>query len=338
MPVKSKKGVNILDKIKAKARAKKRRVVLPEGVEPRVVQAAKMIVAEKIAGVTLLGNKDEIAKLAKKAGLKLDKVEVIDPTASELLPSFAHELYELRKEKGLTETEALETMKNVLYFGAMMVRRGMVDGGVTGSVNTTGDVLRAAIQVIGLAPGIKTVSGAFIMTVPKYRDKVNKIFMFADSAVVPNPDPEQLASIAVSTAQTMKYLTGEEPRVAMLSFSTKGSAKHEDVDKVVAALEILKKNYPTLKVDGEFQVDAAIVPEVAKSKAPGSPIGGKANVLIFPDLDAGNIGYKLTQRLANAIATGPVIQGLAKPYNDLSRGCSAEDIVDVTAIAMLMKG
>lgn len=331
-------GKNILDVIKEKARAKYRRVVLPEGHEPRVIAAAKMIVEQKIASVTILGDKDTIARHAREYALELDKVQVIDPQKSELLPSFAQEFCELRKSKGITEAQAEETMKNILFFGAMLVRRDLADGSVAGSVNTTGDVLRAGIQVIGMAPGIKTVSGSFMMVVPKYRDQVNKVFLYADSAVVPNPNPEQLASIAVSTAQTMKNLIGEEPKVAMLSFSTKGSATHEDVDKVLAALEILRKNYPELKVDGEFQVDAAIVPEVAKSKAPGSEIAGYANVLIFPDLDAGNIAYKLTQRLANASATGPIIQGLAKPSNDLSRGCSAQDIVDTTAIAMLMKG
>ncbi len=331
-------GKNILDVIKEKARAKNRRVVLPEGHEPRVIAAAKMIVEQKIASVTILGDKETIARHAREYALELDKVQVIDPQKSELLPSFAQEFYELRKAKGITEAQAEETMKNILFFGAMLVRRDLADGSVAGSVKTTGDVLRAGIQVIGMAPGIKTVSGSFMMVVPKYRDQVNKVFLYADSAVVPNPNPEQLASIAVSTAQTMKNLIGEEPKVAMLSFSTKGSATHEDVDKVLAALEILRKNYPELKVDGEFQVDAAIVPEVAKSKAPGSEIAGYANVLIFPDLDAGNIAYKLTQRLANASATGPIVQGLAKPSNDLSRGCSAQDIVDTTAIAMLMKG
>ncbi|MEP0827903.1 MAG: phosphate acetyltransferase [bacterium] len=331
-------GKNILDIIKEKARAKNRRVVLPEGHEPRVIAAAKMIVEQKIASVTILGDKDTVARHAREYALELDKVQLIDPKKSELLPSFIKEYYELRKAKGITEAQAEETMKNILFFGAMLVRKDLADGSVAGSVNTTGDVLRAGIQVIGMAPGIKTVSGAFMMVVPKYRDQVNKVFLYADSAVVPNPNPEQLASIAVSTAQTMKNLIGEEPKVAMLSFSTKGSAKHEDVDKVLAALEILRKNHPDLKVDGEFQVDAAIVPEVAKTKAPGSEIAGYANVLIFPDLDAGNIAYKLTQRLANASATGPIIQGLAKPSNDLSRGCSAQDIVDTTAIAMLMKG
>ncbi|MCK4574255.1 MAG: phosphotransacetylase, partial [candidate division Zixibacteria bacterium] len=225
-----------------------------------------------------------------------------------------------------------------LYFGAMMVRHDKADASVAGSINTTGDVIRAAIQVIGLKEGISTVSSCFMMTVPKYRDEHGKVFLYADGAVVPNPNAKQLASIAVSTADTMKNLLGMDPKIALLSFSTKGSAKHRDVDKVLEAYEILKRDYPELKVDGELQVDAAIVPEVAAKKAPGSEIGGEANILIFPDLDAGNIAYKLTQRLANATATGPIIQGLAKPANDLSRGCSAEDIVDVTAIAVLMKG
>ena len=228
--------------------------------------------------------------------------------------------------------QATETMKNNLFFGAMLVRRDMADASVAGSINTTGDVMRAGIQVIGMAQGIRTVSGAFMMTMPEFQGVKNKVFMYGDGAVVPNPNPEQL------TAQTMKKLTGEDPKVALLSFSTKGSAKHADVDKVLATLDILKRDFPELEVDGELQVDAAIVPKVAKSKAPGSKVAGYANVLIFPDLDAGNIAYKLTQRLAGATATGPIVQGLAKPANDLSRGCSAQDIVDVSAIAILMKG
>ncbi|PKK84958.1 MAG: phosphate acetyltransferase [candidate division Zixibacteria bacterium HGW-Zixibacteria-1] len=330
--------MNILDSIKEKARAKKRKVVLPEGTEPRVIKAAKILVEQKIASVVLLGNKDEIGRLAAEAELNLSLVRVIDPSVSELIPDFAKTLFEKRKHKGITEAQATETVKNVLFFGAMMVEKGMVDGCVAGSVNTTGDVMRAAIQVIGLAPGINTVSGAFMMVLPKFRDEENKIFMYADSAVVPNPDAAQLASIAVSTAETMYKLTGQEPRVAMLSFSTRGSAKHEDVDKVLEALALVRKEHPELKVDGEMQLDAAIIPEIASRKAPGSDVAGKANVLIFPDLDAGNIGYKLTERLAGATATGPIVQGLRLPMNDLSRGCSAQDIVDVSAIAVLMKG
>ncbi len=329
---------NILDRIKEKARAKYRKVVLPEGVEPRVIRAAKAIVENKIAEVVLLGDKGKIDNLANEHDLNLGLVEVIDPATSDLLPEFSAEFYKLREEKGITEQQAEDTMKKVLFFGAMMVRKEMADGSVAGSVNTTGDVLRAGIQVIGMAPGINTVSGAFMMTVPKYRDTTDKVFMYADGAVVPNPTAAQLASIAVSTAQTHHNLTDEEPKVALLSFSTKGSASHPDVDKVLDALAILKKEHPELKVDGELQVDAAIVPEIAMEKSPDSVVGGEANVLIFPDLDAGNIAYKLTQRLAGASATGPIVQGLRLPANDLSRGCSWQDIVDVTAIALLMKG
>jgi len=331
-------GKNILDTIKEKARAKKQKVVLPEGTEPRVIQAARDIVAQEIAQVTILGEKAEIEKLAKEHKLDLDKVTVITPAKSEQFDEFAETFMEIRKGKCSTREEAEKVMKNELYFGAMMVRSGMVDGSVAGSVNTTGDVLRAAIQVIGLAENITVVSGAFMMTVPEYLGQKNKTFMYADGAVVPNPDAEQLASIAIATARTHKNLTGEEPKVAMLSFSTKGSAKHRDVDKIIKATEIVKSKAPHLKVDGELQVDAAIVPDIAERKNPGSEIKGDANVMIFPDLDAGNICYKITQRLANATATGPIVQGLRLPANDLSRGCSSDDIVDVTAIAMLMKG
>ena len=330
--------MNAISKIKQKAKAKKRRLVLPEGTEPRMIQATRKILAEEIASVTLLGDEQEIIKLAKEHGLNLNKVEVVDPAHSPDFNAYVADLMELRKAKGITEEEARQAMTDTLYFGAMMVRHDKADASVAGSVNTTGNVLRAAIHVLGLAEGIRTVSSCFIMTLPKYRETLDKVFLFGDCAVVPNPSAEQLASIAVSTAQTMTNLIGEEPRVAMLSFSTKGSAKHADTEKVLTALEILKRDHPELKVDGELQVDAAIVPEIGKKKAPDSVIAGDANVLIFPDLDAGNIGYKLTQRLANATATGPIIQGLSKPANDLSRGCSVDDIVDVSAIALLMKG
>lgn len=324
--------------IKERAKKKHGTVVLPEGAEPRTIQAAKKLVAEKIAKVILLGDVGAIEKEAKAHGLDTGTVQVIQPSKAADFDAYAGELYEMRKAKGMTLEQAREAMATELYYGAMLVRHDKADASVAGAINTTGNVLRAAIHVLGLKPGINTVSSCFLMTLPEYRGEKNKVFVFADCAVVPNPTPEQLASIAVSSSETLKFLLGEDPRVAMLSFSTKGSAKHEDVDKVLAALDILKKNYPDLRVDGEFQLDAAIVPEVGAKKAPGSAIAGTANVLVFPDLDAGNIGYKLTQRLANATATGPIIQGLAKPANDLSRGCSADDIVDVSAIATLLRG
>jgi len=330
--------MNALSRIKDRARSKKRRVVLPEGTEPRVIMAAKKILSEELAAVTLIGDENEIAGLAKEHGLNLAKVEVVNPAHAETFNDYVQQFMELRKAKGITEEQAQTTTMQPLYFGAMMVRNDKADASVAGSVNTTGDVLRAAIQVLGLKEGIRVVSSCFMMTVPKYRDELDKVFLYADGAVVPNPSPEQLASIAAATAETMKNLLGEEPRLAFLSFSTKGSAKHADVNKVTEALSIFKRDYPDLKADGEFQVDAAIVPEIAERKAPGSDIKGDANILIFPDLDAGNIAYKLTQRLANATATGPIIQGLGRPANDLSRGCSADDIVDVTAIATLLKG
>jgi phosphate acetyltransferase len=330
--------MNVVTSIKEKAKANRRRVVLPEGMEPRTVKAAVKLIAEKIADVTLLGDPAIIGPLAKEHGLALDKVEVINPPTAPEYPAFVAEFMEMRKAKGITEADAKKAMLSPLFFGAMLVRHDRAAASVAGAINTTGDVLRAAIQVLGLKEGINTVSSSFIMTLPKFRDVTDKVFMFGDCAVVPNPTPEQLASIAASTAQTMINLIGEEPRIGMLSFSTRGSAKHDDVDKVLKALEILKRDHPHLKADGEFQLDAAIIPEVAKSKAPGSEIAGNCNCLIFPDLDAGNIGYKLVQRLAGAMATGPIIQGLAKPANDLSRGCSADDIVDVSAIATLMRG
>lgn len=330
--------MSAVEKIKKKAAEKHGRVVLPEGTEPRVIKAARKLMADDIASVTLLGDPEEISRIASENSVDLSRAEIINPIESPDLNKYVEDLVELRKAKGLARETAEQIMCTPLYFGAMMVRHDRAQASVAGSVSTTGDVLRAAIHVLGLAKGINTVSSSFLMTLPSFGGVENKTFAFGDCAVVPNPTAEQLASIAVSTAQTMRKLVGEEPRVALLSFSTKGSASHGDVDKVLNTLEILKKDHPDLKVDGEFQVDAAVIPEIGARKAPGSEIAGKANVLIFPDLDAGNIGYKLVERFAGATATGPIIQGLAKPANDLSRGCSVEDIVNVSAIAILLRG
>jgi phosphate acetyltransferase len=319
-----------------KAKQLNKRVVYPEGEEPRTILAAKKVIEEGIAQVTLVGNPDKIGELAKTSQLDLSKCTVTNPEKSPLLDEFAQELCVLRAKKGMTMDEALKTVKQPLYWGAMMVHKGLADGSVAGAVNTTGDVIRAGIQVVGLAKGITAVSSFFMMVVPEFLGEKDKVFFFADSAVIPNPNSEQLASIAVATSRGYRALIGDEPRVAMLSFSTKGSAKHSDVNKVLDALAKAKEIEPKLIIDGELQVDAAIIPKVQQSKAPGSPVEGRANVLIFPDLDAGNIAYKLVQRMAKAEAIGPIVQGLAKPVNDLSRGCSAEDIVNVTAIAMII--
>jgi phosphate acetyltransferase len=330
--------MDILSSIKDKARRLKRTVVLPEGGEERAIIAARILTEEEIARVILLGEEKTVSDRAKKNGLNTNRLEILSPTNSPDYENAVDLLYERRKAKGLSREKAAKLMKSELYFGAALTKLGKADASIAGSINTTGDVLRAALHVIGLADGIKTLSSSFLMTLPEFEGEKNKVFMFADCAVMPNPNPEELASIAASTADTFVKLVGQTPRVAFLSFSTKGSANHQDIDKVLRALEIFKKNYPDIEADGELQVDAAIIPKVGEKKAPGSNVAGRANVLIFPDLDAGNIGYKLTQRFAGATATGPIIQGLAVPANDLSRGCSAQDIVDVSAIAVLMKG
>ena len=328
--------MDVITNIKEKAKSKKKRVVLPEGTEERMILATKRILTEGLAEVTLLGDENEINELAKSHQLDLGKVKVINPSTSSEFDECTEEYYQLRKKKGITPDDAKKIMANPLFYGAMMVRKGEVDGSVAGSVNTTGDVLRAAIQIIGLAPGITSVSSSFIMALPEFLGVKDKIFVFGDCAVIPDPDPSQLASIAISSAKTMQDLVGEEPKVAMLSFSTKGSAEHEMIDKVREATKIAKELRPDLKIDGELQADSAIIPDVAKKKCPDCTIRGDANVLIFPDLNAGNIAYKLVQRMAKAEAVGPIIQGLAKPANDLSRGCSVDDIVNVVAIAMTL--
>lgn len=322
--------MSLMNEIKEKARQNRKHIVLAEGTEKRIIEAAVTILKEGIADVILLGDKNEINKAADS--LDLTGIQIIDPKTSLKLEQYTQTLYELRKKKGLTLDKACILMLDVLYYGAMMIKMGDADGMVAGSVHSTGDVLRPALQIIKTAPGISVVSSCFIMDVPNKQYGDHGILIFADCAVNPNPTAEQLAAIAISSAHTGKALAGLTPKVAMLSFSTKGSAAHEFVDKVVEATRIAKELDPALMIDGELQADAALVERVGQLKSPGSPVAGKANVLIFPDLQSGNIGYKLVQRLANADAIGPICQGLAKPVNDLSRGCSVEDIINVVAI------
>ncbi len=326
--------MHLVDQIKTKARKNLQTVVLPEGYDERMIEAAGQIVADSLAEVVLLGEVAALQAKAAELGVSLAGVSLVDPKTSDLLDAYADELVEIRKKKGLTKKQVLEllTGDDNLYFASMMVHKGDAGGAVAGAYNTTGDVLRAAFQVIGTAPGMKTVSSVFLMVTKTPEFGENGVLCFADCAVNPNPDAQALAEIAVSTAASCKSFLGVDARVAMLSFSTKGSAKHGDCDKVLAALKIAKELAPELAIDGELQADAALLPKVGEKKAPGSTVAGKANTIIFPDLDAGNIGYKLVERLAGAEAVGPIIQGLAKPVNDLSRGCSVADIVNVAAI------
>jgi len=320
--------VKLLENIREQAKLKKKRIVLPEAHDERIIRAAGIITAEKIASVILIGVEQSIMDCAFKLGVSLDGVVIINPETSEHLPSFAEAYYEKRKHKGVTIDQARKMMVNPTFFAAMIVEKDFADGCVSGADTTTGNVLRAALHIIGTHPDTPTVSSDFFMISPD--GKI--IWSFADCAVMPDPTAEQLADIAIATAETHRKVIKEEPRIAMLSFSTKGSAKHPLVDKVVEATEIVKEKRPDLMIDGELQLDSAIVPGVGERKAPGSPVAGKANVLIFPGLEAANIGYKITQRICGYEAVGPVIQGLKKPMNDLSRGCSVDDIVNVAAI------
>ena len=318
----------LFDRLTKTAQENKQRIVLAEGTEPRTLTAADMIIRDGIADIILLGKPEEVkAKAAELSLSNIGKATIIDPTDTAFTEKYAQLFYELRKSKGITIEDARKTVLNPLYLGCLLIKNGDADGQVSGALHTTGDVLRAAFQVIKPKKGISVVSGAFLMMLPEGSPYgTDNILVFADCAVVPNPTAPELAQIAVSAAETAKCLAGIDPRVAILSFSTKGSAKHEMVDKVIEATKIAHEMDSTIKLDGELQADAAILPSVGKSKAPNSEIAGTANVLVFPSLEVGNICYKLVQRLGGVQAVGPFLQGLAKPVNDLSRGCSAEDI------------
>ncbi len=320
-----------LERIKERAKAEKKTIVLPESMDRRTFEAAETILKEDIANIIIIGTDEEVAENSK--GLDISKATIINPFTYEKTEEYLNLFVELRKSKGLTYEEAKKTaLSDYMYYACLMVKAGDADGVVSGACHSTANTLRPSLQIIKTKPGIKLVSAFFLMVVPNCEYGADGVFVFADSGLEQNPDPEKLAAIAQCSAESFELLTEKPAYVAMLSHSTKGSAKHADVDKVVEATRIVKENAPELNVDGELQLDAAIVPSVGESKAPGSTVAGKANVLVFPDLDAGNIGYKLVQRLAKAEAYGPVTQGIAMPINDLSRGCSAEDIVGVVAI------
>lgn len=328
--------MSISEKIRQRAKQNVKKIVLPEGEEPRMIEAAQMIYREGFANLVFLGKKEKIKEAAKIASIDFpEEIEIIDPEFAENLEAYADIYYDLRKHKGISVDEARDLLKDPLYYGALMVYKDDADGLVAGSIHATGDVFRPALQTIKTSDNVKIVSSSFIMVIPDCLYGEKGIILFADCALFPDPNPEELADIAIASANTAKVLVGVEPKVAMLSFSTKGSAKHPLVDKIVRATEIIRKKAPDLKIDGELQADAALIPEIGKRKAPDSKIAGEANVLIFPDLQSANIAYKLVQRLAKAEAIGPISQGMRKPVNDLSRGCTAEEIANVVAITAL---